>query len=533
MLAQAAYHKAEQPIVSKDGRTRIIIDFFDEAYEAYPTALLRNFDLKTSTQQPQVVALVQDYEKRYGFTRESMTTWVGASVTAFLTPQQVERLKADRNVRLLTEDQYATFSSTPPISGWDPLMVIDWWNGGQWTERRDWGHKAVNGRVTTATTTRKVYIIDSGVAYHDDLPAMQRVNVACGTGGDCTNVSVGGQIGFYSQVGCYAHATHVAGIIGATVNNGKNRMGVYPGVQMVSVGTTTNNPAGSPPWSSCGSANPTMSAIGAAFDYIYLQNLPFTGGDRPVNVATMSINFVGVGFVYGIAETNRPKLLKMVTPATLLSLWFGPLSYPGIFFTQSAGNQNDEACYLNGFGPVGSSGLVAAAFTTSPGATSTAVDGIMVVGAVKIDGQHAGPRFTAMEPRWLTQPGGSQFLTGDPGSNYGGCVDIWAPGDNTYSTWGKDVGSTLGNVTYSGQQTSWFNFNQNPSQAPNPTTVQGWQWLSGTSMAAPHVAAAAAYLADLNGLTSPIAIENAIRANWRYYGFVDPLGIPMMTLYLP
>ena len=170
MLAQAAYHKAEKPIVSKDGRTRIIIDFFDEASQAYPTTNLENFDPKTSTQHPQVLALVQDYEKKYGFTRESMTTWVGASVTAFLTPQQVERIKADRNVRLLTEHRYATFSSTPP---WAPV-----WNTAPWTELRNWGHQAVNGRVTTAATQRKVYIIDSGVAYHDDLPSMQRVNVA-------------------------------------------------------------------------------------------------------------------------------------------------------------------------------------------------------------------------------------------------------------------------------------------------------------------------------------------------------------------
>ena len=385
MLAQAAYHKAEKPIVSKDGRTRIIIDFFDEASQAYPTTNLENFDPKTSTQHPQVLALVQDYEKKYGFTRESMTTWVGASVTAFLTPQQVERIKADRNVRLLTEDRYATFSS-PPLSVWDPQWSVPSWNGPAWGELQDWGHKAVNGRVTTAATQRKVYIIDSGVAFHDDLPSMQRVNVACGTGGDCSTVPgpdpVVGAIGYYAQVGCYAHATHVAGIIGATVNNSKNRMGVYPGVQMVSVGLLTNDLVGLPSSSWCGAGDPTWSAIGAAFDYIYWNNFPSSSGQWPVNIATMSINFVGVGFVYSVAETNRSKLMKMVTPAQVVTQWTGTVNYPGVFFVQSAGNQNREACCENGNGPAGSSGSTAAVFTISPGATSTAVDGIMVVGAV-------------------------------------------------------------------------------------------------------------------------------------------------------
>ena len=530
MLAQAAHHKAEKPIVSKDGRTRIIIDFFDEASQAYPTTNLENFDPKTSTQHPQVLALVQDYEKKYGFTRESMTTWVGASVTAFLTTQQVERIKADRNVRLLTEDRYATFSS-PPLSVWDPQWSVPSWNGPAWGELQDWGHKAVNGRVTTAATQRKVYIIDSGVAYHDDLPCMQRVNVACGTGGDCTTVPVAGQIGYYSQVGCYAHATHVAGIIGATVNNSKNRMGVYPGVQMVSVGLLTNDLVGLPSSSWCGAGDPTWSAIGAAFDYIYWNNFPSSSGQWPVNIATMSINFVGVGFVYSVAETNRSKLMKMVTPAQVVTQWTGTVNYPGVFFVQSAGHQNCEACYENGFGPAGSSGLTAAVFTISPGATSTAVDGIMVVGAVKSTGEHVAP-FTVMEPRWLNQFN-TPFLSGEAGSNHGACVDIWAPGDFIYSTWGKDKGSTLGNVTYSGMQTSGFWPGQNPSQAPDPTTVQGWQWLSGTSMAAPHVAAAAAYLADLYGLTSPIAIENELLNNRPYYGFNDPLGTPIRTLRLP
>ena len=49
-------------------------------------------------------------------------------------------------------------------------------------------------------------------------------------------------------------------------------------------------------------------------------------------------------------------------------------------------------------------------------------------------------------------------------------------------------------------------------------------WLSGTSMAAPHVAAAAAYVADLYGLTTPAAIEQKLRDTWHALTTLDAAG---------
>ncbi len=79
------------------------------------------------------------------------------------------------------------------------------------------------------------------------------------------------------------------------------------------------------------------------------------------------------------------------------------------------------------------------------------------------------------------------------GSNFGSCVDVWAPG--------KDIGS------------AWKTVQQNP-----PTLGDEHVLLSGTSMAAPHIAAVAAYAGTLWGATTPAQIESMIR------GLGYPLG---------
>jgi len=111
----------------------------------------------------------------------------------------------------------------------------------------------------------------------------------------------------------------------------------------------------------------------------------------------------------------------------------------------------------------------------------------MVVGAYDKYGNRSTPYFSASIP-----PGLSSI---DEGSNFGTCVDIFAPGDAIYSTWGAMAAA-----------------------APHPQTLVGTTYwnaaaLSGTSMAAPHVAAAAAYYADTYNLTWPGGIEQYIRAN--------------------
>jgi subtilisin family serine protease len=108
----------------------------------------------------------------------------------------------------------------------------------------------------------------------------------------------------------------------------------------------------------------------------------------------------------------------------------------GFFYAVAAGNSSIDAC------------------NESP-ARLGPVNGVMSVAATDINEQEAS------------------F------SNFGNCVDIWAPGVDILSTW---VGG-------------------------------GTQTISGTSMASPHVAGAAALFLSSNPAATPAQIENAIKAS--------------------
>jgi aqualysin 1 len=108
----------------------------------------------------------------------------------------------------------------------------------------------------------------------------------------------------------------------------------------------------------------------------------------------------------------------------------------GFFYAVAAGNESVDAC------------------TVSP-ARLGPINGVMSVGATDINEQEAG------------------F------SNYGSCVDIWAPGVDIPSTW---IGG-------------------------------GTNTISGTSMASPHVAGAAALFLSSNPGATPAQIESAIKAS--------------------
>ena len=136
-----------------------------------------------------------------------------------------------------------------------------------------------------------------------------------------------------------------------------------------------------------------------------------------------------------------------------------------VLVVQSAGNQHADACQF-AYGP------------------TSAKDGLIVVSAVDENGRQPVP-FAINAQNW----------GGEPGANWGTCVEMWAPGQRVLSTW---------NTT--------------------PTAVID---LSGTSMAAPHVAA----LAARYGTTATTAVEREryVQSRLRGTGWSDDHGFAIVV----
>ena len=222
-----------------------------------------------------------------------------------------------------------------------------------------------------------------------------------------------------------------------------------------------------------------------------------------------------------VAGTNQQKIVSLISPRWALPPQWSPVWHPGHVFVQSAGNQYENVC-SDGESKV---------FKTAWSASSTVADGAIVVGAINAQGKPVGGSngaFTNAYPAFGdSYYNESPILQGEVGSNYGHCVDMWAPGDFIYSTWGEGRRSTKQSGSYSGGQPSSCAFGTCFSP-----TEQGWAWLSGTSMAAPHVAAAA-YVADLYGLTTPAAIEQKLRDTWFPLQLTfDTAGAPVRMVLL-
>ena len=251
--------------------------------------------------------------------------------------------------------------------------------------------------------------------------------------------------------------------------------------------------------------SPTAYALGVALDYIFSNSIVSYGNNTGPLVVNISMNQgTETGFsVNGYAMSNQPRVAGLAQPSSGYPTWLH--MYPGNVVVQSAGNINQNACNnsVTVHLPNGATAIQNATYIYKPTAvssTSDPADGILVVGALNSDGQRASP-FSPAYP----EVGGTPFT--DPGSNYGDCIDIWAPGNFIYSTWGKANNLTTQGAFYSGRQPATCSSGLCTSP---PET--GWAHLSGTSMAAPHVAAAAAYYIDKYGLTTPAQVEQMLRS---------------------
>jgi hypothetical protein len=568
----APINRATQPIKDEAGRVEIIVDFdFDpETDLEFDDVISPSDERKWNGHNAKVIKFLNHYEKKYDLTRNGMMSSVKVSLTGFATELQIGKLAKDKRVLLITENEPQGYSAFYVAPNNDV--------GGEYYSY-GWNVTTKNiPRIAPATSKRRVYVVDSGVAMHDDLNVISRVNMACGT--TTINCSDGSATDEHPAVGCYPHSTHVAGIVGAIGNNAKTSIGVYAGVKLISVAvnkapTAINDPlnvyrgkcAGNLISTQASSTTQaTVASVGYALEYVYRNTLDsyIRVGDNAVPIVNMSINSGKVGFdSAGIAETNRAALLKLVTPA--LNVCASPpgiktcmkVNYTGAFFVQSAGNigaqtggdgvvgangqtrgdyvkNGKDLCSKFEFKPNANIGAASSlAYKSSSASTQADVaDGIMVVGGI-----HAGGMAASSDLKPLPVPAGdpldyrfngSYNSTGQSlgpatlWSNYGPCVDVWAPGNGIYSTWGDHVAANNLNavvgVTYSGGSV---------------TGTSGWTFLSGTSMAAPFVAGAAAYLADIYNLTTPAAIEAKVRQFAVGTSYSDQSGTAIKIVQLP
>jgi hypothetical protein len=413
--------------------------------------------------------LVASFEDRYAFSATDMTNWVGNSFTAYLSPEQLRAVRQDPLVVMVTELAQLTLSYP--------------WYDTAGTELIPWGRNAVNGKASNSSV--RVYVIDLGVGYHEDLNnVISRVNASCNASGSGSH-SICSSL---ESVGCYPHSTHIAGIISASYGNAKGSAGVDAGAAIISVSVSTanaNGPGSPPSATNCALTDNDPSSIASAMDYT-MWDLILHGGSK-VGIVNISINtFLGFPNAWGPGNTLNNMMVTLATP------YIGNYVYAGAFIVQSAGNDYTDAC------------LVAFGDPTSHVANSS--DGIMVVGAIDYQAQPLGP-FS------------NTYAGGGSGSNYGGCVDVWAPGKLVYSTWGPLVGYSPGNpATYQFDDST--------------TPYTNYNYLTGTSLAAPHIAGIAAYLAEQSTYGTPAAIETAIRGLFYNAGQYDHAGLLMNMVAL-
>lgn len=129
----------------------------------------------------------------------------------------------------MKQDTFGQMSANPPPP---------WCDATDWTgQKRSWGLAAMNNSSPAQSNrTETVYVLDMGIEGHNDLPSIYSSNQLHGL-----NMSNGGVVSSdHNPVGCYPHATHVAGIIGAQ-NNGYGSVGMVLGVNIVSIALTDRN----------------------------------------------------------------------------------------------------------------------------------------------------------------------------------------------------------------------------------------------------------------------------------------------------
>jgi hypothetical protein len=334
------------------------------------------------------------------------------------------------------------------------LSASLWQNSGRYS----WGTVSIGPQLVQSNPI-PVYVLDTGVGNHWNLMNVTRLAPPT-----------------VKEIGCNLHSEHVAGIIGATGSTPTlepGSKGVIGGIPIISVGVGEPNTSGS----LCAITNDATLVSGYLNGLEYIRSRVLTSGR--VAIINISANRQEFRTIFALGA----KLAQVATPNG---------SYPGAFIVQSAGN--------------GTLPTAGAPYGTPQSACNAAydaqllADGIMVVGAMDANGQQIVPLAGIPGMRGPQQASLN-------GSNFGPCVDVWAPGKDIASTW------------------------RTPSY--DPASVNDTHFMmSGTSMAAPHVAAVAAHLATAAGATTPSQIESLVRGSMFSLGSVAQDQRPIYTTNL-
>jgi hypothetical protein len=470
-----------------EGRIAYMVNLKSGAATSYTKSFLSSARYP-AYHKGEVVNLVHAMEWQYHFEASSMTSWVGASFAAYLTPDQYAHLQKDYRVLSISPDEPMVMSgdttavwsdsvttlAAPPNSLWSARVT-------QATQMLPWGKRAVNQSLASSSGNTLVYVVDAGVGRHQDLNVVEWVNPMdhaydCGTRtgvglSPCTNAQ------WDKLVACFTHSTAVAGVIGAIANS-SGIVGVDPGASIVSVAVENPNEYQYPSNATC-VRPPTSpghsvqaSRVHAALDWVKSDIAVNNHTGRP-SVVNMSMNWVDAA-EWPTQPTNTITTIKQ----DMQALASGS---PGAFVVQSAGNQFESACAYAYSG-------------TLPN------DGIFVVGAINNHGQPVVP-LNGAPGFWRDIKDTIGGFAHEPGSNYGSCVEGWAPGDAVFTTMGL-ANEQSGDIVYN-------------------TYAYG----SGTSFSAPHVAGLAAYMIETRGLTSPTSVESNIRGAFSILGSKDKAGL--------
>ena len=432
---------------------RIDSVFVDQRYQKNPK-------LWSAVSLPAAL-LVRDLENQHGARAEVAFGAYTNGFAAELNEQQILSLKADPRVKSVFPDATGALASGPPP--WTNAPSVSY--ASTWT--RGWNISSISADTASSSYRTdggypvKAFILDSGVQPHYDL------NYDPGT--SSWSFDTHGNPDPYGNA-CSAHATHVAGIIGAYRSPAQTGVeGVAPGaviwsMRIVNYCQVDNKLSGLVYLSS------VLTAINAIEGQTGIAKEPNAPLQRLRAVANMSVLWDAKGGELFIDLAGRDALRATMKTAV----------ENGVFFSVAGGNSYQNAKY---FYPA-AVGCALYEWDDPSHTLRPALGGVMGVGAIQ----------------WTGAPMNRDAY--DPGkiASYGGCVKIWAPGQSVHST----VAQVTPINTYPAPPSStpapyplfkemdFWNPWGGTSAAPHNNLGQNYfDEMSGSSMAAPHIAGAA------------------------------------------